>query len=302
MPANMIVNESVVEPQHQIEFDLTTLPTVWYTDYGSTEYECLHVDRITEHDVFLLILTGCMPVVEDGIEYFLRPGDIFFLKHGVHHFGRTPIEAGTSWIFIHFTVPEVPQQMEELPIQYKHQIYVNCTKEDYANKITLPKHMKATLGTALEAKIRKVTELFSYHSSRLMAYVNTAMHQLLVDIYLYSIEGEDPDSNASRVQKMIRYLNQHVAEPFSAQDLEDTMQLSYRYLGKIFLERTGLTLHECHTRIKLERACRQLKESNRPITQISDDLGFSDPLYFSHVFKKYMGMSPRAWRQEGTTL
>lgn len=297
MAEETIVNENIVSEQHTLEMNLCDMPLVWHTDFGLSKDPILHVDRRPAHDVLLLILTGCMPVVEDHVEYFLRAGDLFFLKHGVHHFGKTPFDAGTSWLYVHFTLPEVEADVREISPEYSGDIHFNSTWEDYRAKITLPKHLRKMLGTNIETKFRKLHELYSSRNQYLKAFVNTCMHDLLVDIYMYNIADPDPDSPAARVSSIIQFLTRHVAEPFDASAIEEHIQLSYKYLGEIFKKNTGMTIHECHTRMKIERACKMLKESDMPITAISDSLGFSDPLYFSNVFKKYVGSSPRTWRK-----
>ena len=51
-----------------------------------------------------------------------------------------------------------------------------------------------------------------------------------------------------------------------------------------------------HQRLLLE-AKRQLVYTTQTIQQVSDDLGFSEPAYFSRFFKRFAGVSPRAFRE-----
>ena len=51
-----------------------------------------------------------------------------------------------------------------------------------------------------------------------------------------------------------------------------------------------------HQRLLLE-AKRNLVYTAMTIQQVSDSLGFSEPAYFSRFFKRYAGVSPRAFRQ-----
>lgn len=288
--------------KHLIKFDISTLPATMYADYGCCRKPILHVDRTANHDVLLLILSGCMPVVEDGEEYFLKAGDVFFLKQGIHHWGETPFDENTSWFFIHFRHPATADNVPEISSDFRRTKNVHCSEEDYRRILTLPKHLHNMLNTDIEDKFRKIVELFNSDNPYLMAYVNSSVHELLVDLYMLQHASADPDSTASRTRRIYRFLSDNVEKPFSPADLEKHMELSFKHIGKIFKEQTGMTLHECHTHFKIERATRLLCSTSMNISEISESLGFSDPLYFSNVFKKHTGLSPRTYRNKYSSV
>ncbi len=75
-----------------------------------------------------------------------------------------------------------------------------------------------------------------------------------------------------------------------------TIPFSYDYLRKIFKNDTGLTPHNFLTSLRMEMAKQLLctaDGSDQNISQIAYICGFSEPLYFSRVFKKYYGCSPK---------
>jgi AraC-like DNA-binding protein len=51
--------------------------------------------------------------------------------------------------------------------------------------------------------------------------------------------------------------------------------------------------------MKMQRACHLLDNSDMSIKAVAAALGYSDPLYFSRLFKKTLGLSPRAYRSSG---
>ena len=76
------------------------------------------------------------------------------------------------------------------------------------------------------------------------------------------------------------------------------LPLNYDYVRKLFKKETGLTPHEYLTAVRMERAAKLILSgvSNRysayTVGQIAEACGYSEPLYFSRVFKKYFGVSP----------
>ncbi|RPJ06989.1 MAG: AraC family transcriptional regulator, partial [Spirochaetaceae bacterium] len=58
---------------------------------------------------------------------------------------------------------------------------------------------------------------------------------------------------------------------------------------------TGLTVQKLHEKMKMEKAMILLENNEFSINEIAEKLGYSTQFYFSNVFKKYTGISPRKW-------
>lgn len=288
--------------EHIVKFDISSMPITLYADYGRCRQPMLHVDRIADHDILLMVLSGCMPVVEDGHEYFLKPGDVFFLKKGIHHWGETLFDKDTTWFFIHFKHDTSSDDLSELSPDFRRTKNVHCTEESYRRMITLPKHLHHMLNTDIENKVRKVVELFNSDEPYRMAYVNSCLHDLLMDLYVQKHATENPCSTSARTRRIYSFLSENVEKPFSSAEIESHMNLSFKHIGKLFKEQTGMTLQECHTRFKIERAASLLCSTNMTISEISERLGYSSPFYFSNVIKKHTGLAPRAYRNKYSSV
>ncbi len=76
------------------------------------------------------------------------------------------------------------------------------------------------------------------------------------------------------------------------------LPLNYDYVRKLFKKNTGLTPHEYLMQVRMKRAQAIItsgvtnRYSNYTVSQIAEACGFTEPLYFSRVFKKYFGTSP----------
>lgn len=89
------------------------------------------------------------------------------------------------------------------------------------------------------------------------------------------------------------YLQKNITSNISLVSLSNFLDLSQTYLCKIFKETEGCTPMHYYTSLKIERA-KELLRSASPLKlkNISELAGFSDPYYFSKVFKKVVGVSP----------
>ena len=105
-------------------------------------------------------------------------------------------------------------------------------------------------------------------------------------------------SEAQRlVRKAMAYVQQNYQEPLTRQDLARHVGMSDDYLTYCFRQELGMTPIAYLNRYRVTQAKRLLKETDRTITQIALEVGFSDSGYFSRVFRREAGMSPDAYRR-----
>lgn len=75
-------------------------------------------------------------------------------------------------------------------------------------------------------------------------------------------------------------------------ELADALAISLRQLQRTFKEKLNTTPTNFITTLKMEEAAKMLLNSDNNISEIAYALGFSDPAYFTRLFKKYFGKSP----------
>jgi signal transduction histidine kinase/DNA-binding response OmpR family regulator len=109
-------------------------------------------------------------------------------------------------------------------------------------------------------------------------------------------------SEAQRlVRKAMAYVQQNYQETLTRQGLARHVGMSDDYLTYCFRQELGMTPIAYLNRYRVTQAKDLLKETDRTITQIALDVGFSDSGYFSRVFRRETGVSPDAYRRrEGT--
>lgn len=78
--------------------------------------------------------------------------------------------------------------------------------------------------------------------------------------------------------------------------LGQLFHMSPTYLGRLFLERTGMKLVDYITEKRIQYACEQLSTTLKTVKEIAEDAGYSDANYFSRAFRRKTGMSPVEYR------
>ena len=96
------------------------------------------------------------------------------------------------------------------------------------------------------------------------------------------------------------YIQHHLSEPITAENIARELYLSRPYLSRKFIEETGESLTDFILKEKTEEAKRLLRYSDKSLTAISNYLGFSSQSHFSRVFKKYASCTPGEYRERYT--
>ncbi|RED63972.1 response regulator [Cohnella lupini] len=84
----------------------------------------------------------------------------------------------------------------------------------------------------------------------------------------------------------------------SVKTIADKVFLHPVYLSKIYKIETGESLGDYIIRIRMEKALYLLKHTNKKIYEITTELGYQNPQYFSKMFKKHYGMTPNEYRDQ----
>lgn len=107
-------------------------------------------------------------------------------------------------------------------------------------------------------------------------------------------------SREQRVSKPVALCLNHMFnrlyEPISLQDLAELTGLNASYLSQLFKKETGMTVSECIAKERIEEAKRLLALTDLPLLEISARLHFNDQSYFTKVFKKFAGVTPKHFR------
>jgi len=99
------------------------------------------------------------------------------------------------------------------------------------------------------------------------------------------------------IRSMLEYIKKHYHEKISIQDLADQLQVSTVHLNTLFKEETKYTFHDFLTRYRVIKAIEHLKQGEKLIYEIAEEVGFQDYKYFSQVFKKYVGIPPTTFME-----
>ena len=98
------------------------------------------------------------------------------------------------------------------------------------------------------------------------------------------------------INDVLGYIRKNYMEELTLPVLADTFHISKEYLSRLFKKETGTNLFSYIMEMKLNEARTLLSDTEMTLEDIAFKLGFSNGNYFSKVFKKNVGQSPRDYR------
>lgn len=109
---------------------------------------------------------------------------------------------------------------------------------------------------------------------------------------------EQPKLHHQTVNEVIRYIEDHVKDDISVEGLARKFDVSTSHLSRIFREHAGVTLVEYINIKKVQESQYYLRFSNEKISDISDEFNFCNQSYYTRIFKKYTGYTPRKFKND----
>ncbi|MFI8493144.1 response regulator [Peribacillus butanolivorans] len=97
---------------------------------------------------------------------------------------------------------------------------------------------------------------------------------------------------------VMEYIENNYHCDINLDTLSKLVFLSGQYLSRLFKQETGNTITQYITFRRLEEAKKCLIYSRENVMEVSEKCGFSDPNYFTRVFKKYEGVTPTQYQQQ----
>ncbi|MGN0294565.1 MAG: helix-turn-helix domain-containing protein [Lachnospiraceae bacterium] len=120
-------------------------------------------------------------------------------------------------------------------------------------------------------------------------------------LLMYRSLQEDSGANP-RIQKevehAVHFFNENLSSPISIQEYAADRHMSTCWFIRSFRQYIGMTPMQYITGMRIAKARWLLENTGYNITEISELVGYDNPLYFSRIFKKQTGLSPVHYRKE----
>ena len=112
-----------------------------------------------------------------------------------------------------------------------------------------------------------------------------------------SSQSDSEIRNEKRIKQMLSFIQERVSSPIEVDDIAGSAGISRRECLRCFRQTLGTTPSRYLSGYRLEKAADMLRSTKLRVIDISLECGFEDSSYFTRVFTKKYGMTPRDYRK-----
>lgn len=278
-----------------IEFvDLTHKPFILNYKHQSSgeEWEKFHAHQGIE---FLFIHEGTgsivldqkiLPVTSNCLILF-QPFQLHRIKINsmMKNYGRTVLNVDPH--FVETYLKPFPKLIEFFHLIWKgklqHQIFYLEKSSEYS--LLYERFNTRIVNTTLEEQ-----------KEEFLLFMISFLQLLRVDTNI-SFKNNIESRTIHHSEKIMQWVEKHFREEFSLEKLAKDIHLSSYHVSHLFKDETGSSIIQYIIARRLREACQLLSTSDLPIAHICNQVGINNTSYFSQLFKKNIGMSPKDYRQ-----
>jgi AraC-like DNA-binding protein len=189
-------------------------------------------------------------------------------------------------------LPKSKQYTFMFELCYLKEMYIGfLLMEMGTSNIPIYDTIRAILSPSLYATVM-MGEKFQSVKEKELLLRNTKIKNILNNSYANKIDYSIKSLNS---HKILDYLCSHINDPTNLDKISKDLNTSKSSLIQKTKLLTGYSLQKLHELLKIERAKLLLDNKIFNISEIADKLGYQNQFYFSNVFKKQTGLSPKRW-------
>lgn len=239
---------------------------------------------IRDNFVLHFITAGRGTFSVKGQETQLQAGDLFILPKGVSTFYQADEKDPWSYIWIGFSGSKVEGILKQSRLCQTYYLHSHLGSKILGQLLQIIKFSNQKLTAANELLL--TGELY-----KLLGY-------LVAEFPNKEVLGNSETLAKTYTRQAIKLIHSLYGGPLKITDIAEKLSLNRSYLYTIFKQQTGYSLKKYLIHIRMQKSLDLLKNPDISIAEISNSVGYTDPLTFSSAFKKYYGISPSLYRQE----
>lgn len=233
------------------------------------------IPHIHSHLELVFVKNGHSMVTLDNRQFHLQSGDVFLAFPNQLHFYHD-IEPTEGYLFIF--APEILSEFKEIFHSKIPESPIWSSDELQTDLIDCFENISTYLssGNEMDALIAK-------------GYLLILIAEMFSKKKMQDIPGDE-----DTIKRILTYCLENYTRPLSLEVLSQELFLNKYYISHIFRDRMHISYKEFITRLRIDHACKLLKQ-NTSVTESAYASGFVSTKTFNRVFQQYIKMSPREY-------
>ncbi len=244
----------------------------------------------TYHELYYMYRGSCDTFIGKTL-YHITEGDLLLVPHMEIHKTTNYSDSVNERIIITFT----PEYMSMLINEYGEEPAERFLSVFH---VSVPQARRKYLEDLLDRIVLESRHTEEDFCSRLLTKLYIC--EVLCFLYRCSQFRETEDRKTpldAHCLSAVEYINAHFNEQLTLEQVAKHVNLSPTYLSRRFKRETSFGFKEYLLEVRMKEASVMLLETDKTITVIANACGFDDSNYFSGVFRKFKGVTPRQYRK-----
>ena len=210
--------------------------------------------------------------------YTLNANQFMILPPGKFHIFQADLLNPWSIYWVHFSGHKVKQLNEWMQT------------ENYEKPIDIEYNKKI-----IDQWLEMYSALASGYSDNNLAFANLCLYRFLT-FFLCRPNFIPANIQRDPVGESIAYMRANIGKTFSVDDFAEHLNFSASHYSSLFRTKTGASPIDYFIKLKIQYACQLLSQTDLRVSEIAGKIGYDDSFYFSRLFKKINGKSPKDYR------
>lgn len=236
----------------------------------------------------LLISEGRAVIGIEGHEYPLKAGDAVFLEPGTIHYARSVVD-GEIYRYNAIIFSDAILGNENDPCRiFFEGIRINrfpAIPESLCDDIRYASRLEADGTEGRQIQIKACLLSLIAH------FIRTGQYKKVSPLDSYKRHSRNT------IDSVLTYVQEHFRENITLESLLEITHYSKSYFIRLFHDNVGMGLTEYVNKYRIEKSCLDMLYTDKNITEVASSNGFNNIQYFSRVFKKYMGCTPKQYQK-----
>jgi AraC-like DNA-binding protein len=223
-----------------------------------------------------LVTLGGAVFMQDSREYRVRQGDAFLLRPGTTNSYGCDSGAMLHKRYLQIRGAAADRLFETCGLSSSDML--RLSKSQYVTAISLMKHIHAECGNWTAVSPARVS----------------AQAYALLLVLRESAVVTTPQN--AYVERAMEWVQRNVPEPVGVRACAAFAGITTTHLNRLIKREIGCSMKQYMLTQKMAAAANLLRETNASVAAVAGSVGFADPLYFSHAFRRHHGRSPLQYR------
>lgn len=249
---------------------------------------------------FALVIKGSVNFTLNNEQFIVPEGDGIFINSGIPHSAKPINDEDSQYICIDISPYFLADRSFIIFEKYVDRLLISVSQILFNKNIDWQKNVLK--------KIQKIYDEYVEEKNGFEITIKITILEILREVMLNHESGNMDDNNINynrtsdeRIKNVLNYIHKNYQQRIKLDDIADASNLSRSESCRFFKTMTGQTPFEYLLNYRINASFKILRETDLPITEVAQEVGFGSVSYFIEQFRKMTKITPLQFRKSSFT-